>query len=160
MHIRFSLRRLLVILVVLAVPLTICGYGYRTYRAWEDLWTEYDLDENTFTRAHLQELEQFSGISFPPGAKGMRLHYLPPIDPVYFAKIRIPRTSLPSLKKQLENSTQYSFDRSFANSHCKWWPANFIETLLSEQVFAEVYVELHVVEEDEDTVAYIKAFTI
>jgi hypothetical protein len=68
------------ILLLLGIALIGCGRDFK----------EYELDESSFGADTMKLIEDASGIDIPDDAKGLRFHYIPPIDPIYFAEIEIP----------------------------------------------------------------------
>jgi hypothetical protein len=142
---------------MLAICLAVVGCG-----GHRDL-TEYSLDETSFDAEALAKIKKESGINIPLGAKGLTFHHIPPIDPIVFAKIKIPADAKDSIVKQIDGLTfsGTSFPKDFANDRCKWWPAAPAEVILSKQVFNNgYYVELYLVNEKDGIILYIKYFTI
>ncbi|MHC4546400.1 MAG: hypothetical protein ACYTDW_17825 [Planctomycetota bacterium] len=126
-------------------------------------FTEYSLNENSFDSEAMSKIKQESGINLPYDAKGLAFHHIPPVDPIVFAKIKIPADAQNSLTKQIGALTfsGTQFPKDFANDRCKWWPAVPASTVLSKQAFNNgYYVELYLVKEKEHLILYIKYFTI
>ena len=67
--------------------------------------TEYSLDESSFDAEAMAKIEQESGLKIPAEAKGLAFYQIPPIDPIIFAKIKMPAESQSSLVKQVETLT-------------------------------------------------------
>lgn len=90
-----------------------CGWG-------RDV-TEYSLDEDSFDAEAMAKIERESGIDLPDGAEGLRFHHIPPIDPIVFAKIKIPGDAERSLAEQIRALTfsGTAFPQDFANDRCE-----------------------------------------
>jgi hypothetical protein len=151
------------IILIGAICLAIAGcdehqgsYNHRDF-------TEYSLDEKSFDAEAMEKIEKESEIDIPPDSKGLAFHHIPPIDPIVFAKIKIPADAQNTLIKQLEALTfsGTQFPKNFANDRCKWWPIAPKGVILSKQAFKKSYfMELLLVKEDDDIILYIKYFTI
>lgn len=142
---------------MLAICLVVLGCG------WHRDLTEYSLDEDSFDAEAMAKIEQESGIDLPDGAKGLAFRHIPPIDPIVFAKIKIPADAQASLAKQIGALTFRGthFPKDFANDRCEWWPAGSESVVLSKQAFNNgYYVELYLVKEKDAIILYIKYFTI
>jgi len=136
--------------------LTVLGCG------WDRDLTEYSLDEKSFDAETLAEIEQESGIDLPDGAKGLAYHYEPPIDPIVFARIRIPADAQEALVKQIEALTfdGDEFPMFGAEDICDWWPATFENILVSKQARSNGwYIDLRLVKEGDHMILYINYFT-
>ena len=46
-------------------------------------------------------IEKESGIDLPDGAKGLKFHYIPPVDPIVFAKIEIPTEAVNLMEQRI-----------------------------------------------------------
>ena len=144
------------LICMLAICLAVGCNGYR------DL-TEYTLDEDSFDTEAMAKIERESGLDLPGDAKGLAFHHKPPIDPIVFAKIRIPYDSRELIEKQIEslNFSGTHFPEDFANDMCKWWPTSLENVMLSKEAFNNgYYVELYLAKEEGDIILYIKYFTI
>lgn len=125
--------------------------------------TEYDLDKSSFDAEAMAKIERESGIDIPDGAKGLAFHHIPPVDPIVFAKIRIPVNAKELVKDQIGKLTSSGaqFPKDFANDRCKWWPAVRENVIVAKQAFANgYYIELYLVKESDDITLYIKYFTV
>jgi len=143
------------IIFVLAICLAIIGCKHR------DL-TEYSLDANSFDAEAITKIERESGIDLPDGAEGLAFHHIPPIDPIVFAKIRIPATEQDSIFKQIEALTLSGppFAKDLANDSCRWWPTAPEEVILYKQAYNNgFYMELYLLKEKDDIMLYIHYFT-
>lgn len=143
------------LICMLAICVAVGGCrGHRDY-------TEYSLDEESFDSEAMAKIEQELGIDLPDDARGLAFHHIPPIDPIVFAKIRIPPAGRDSITRQIETLSGADFPKDFANDRCKWWPGKSEDVLLSKQAFNNgYYVELYLVKAENDIVLYIKYFTI
>ena len=124
--------------------------------------TEYTLDEKSFDAEAMAKIEQETGIDLPDGAKGLKFHHIPPIDPIVFAKIKIPAAAQDSISRQIEALTLNGtdFPKDFANDRCEWWPSAFESVVLAKQARSNGwYIELYLVKEGDDIILYIKYFT-
>jgi hypothetical protein len=123
---------------------------------------EYDLDQNSFKAETIRQIENESGIKIPDGAKGLRFHYIPPIDPIVFAKIKIPAEAAKLMEAQIAALTDMpDFPHNFANDRCSWWPAEQENVIISKKAFNNgYYLETYFVREKEQIVLYLKYFTI
>lgn len=121
---------------------------------------EYDLDAASIDAGTLSQLETVSGFPLPEGAIGLNYHYSPPIDPVYIAKIEAPVESKASLVSQIEQLSSAPFQDDFASDRCAWWPRSFENSVVSKQARPDGhYLEVHLMEESQRLVLYIKFFT-
>jgi hypothetical protein len=126
-------------------------------------FTEYELDEGSFGVDTIAQIEKESGIDFPAGVEGLKYHYKPPIDPIIFAKIKIPAEAKGLMEKQIGALTfsGTSFPKDFANDRCKWWPSTPENVVVSKQAFNNgYYIEVFLVQEKDLLILYIKYFTI
>jgi hypothetical protein len=126
-------------------------------------FTEYELDEGSFKAGTLAKIESESGLQLPPGTKGLRFHYIPPIDPIAFAKLEIPAGSKDLMVQRLNEMREFSgkFHSDFANNRCNWWPAsvtNVIATKFSTK--GGFYIQAHLVQESDKVILYLKYFSI
>lgn len=137
--------------VLLSLGLLGCGRGLR----------EHDLDQDSFGADTIKLIEDASGIKMPPGAKGLRFHYIPPIDPIYFAKIGLPDTARETIEAQMDRMhSSGTFPDNFANDRCNWWPAGFTNTLKSaKSASGNSCLELYLMKEDGQLILYLKYFT-
>ena len=111
----------------------------------------------------LAKIEQESGIDLPDGAKGLRYHFKPPIDPIVFAKIEIPADAQDMIAKQIEALTFHAKPdpSGFANESCEWWPPAPENVVLSKHAHTgRFYVDLYLAKEKDAIILYIKYFTI
>jgi len=125
--------------------------------------TEYELDENSFDTEAILKIEQETGIDLPDSAKGVRFYHIPPVDPIVFAKIKIPAESERSLKNQIDKLkfNDKDFPKDFANQRCKWWPSSINNAVMSKQAFNNgYYIELYLVKEKKDDIIFIKYFKV
>lgn len=123
---------------------------------------ECDFGEADFDQKGIAFIEEDTGIDLPDGAKGLRFHYVPPMDPIVFAKIQIPDEAKDSLVRQIEAlpGADAYFPKDFANDRCQWWvPANPMLSKESKKADG-YYIELYLVKEDKILTLYIKYFTI
>jgi hypothetical protein len=123
----------------------------------------YDLDEKAFDAEAMAKIEKETGIDLPDGAKGLAFCHTPPVDPIVFAKIRIPFEAQNAISKQIAAlaSDEANFPKGFANDECAWWPEKPSGVVISAYARAGVlYVELHLLKEGDDLILYIKYFTI
>lgn len=142
-------------LCILAMCMAIVGCGDH-----RDL-TEYSLDEKSFDAEAMAKIQMESGITLPDGAEGLAFKHIPPIDPIVFAKIRIPDDAQESLSNQIAALKTIEFPNDFAYDRCAWWPPPPDQIVLSKRATNNgYYIELHVVEENEQLVLYIQYFTI
>lgn len=135
---------------------TILGCG------WDRDSTEYSLDEKSFDAEAMAKIERETGIDLPDGAKGLKFHHIPPIDPMVFAKIKIPADAQDAVTKQIAKLAVSGVEsqKDFASKRCDWWPAAFENVLLSKQALSNGwYVDLYLVKEGEDIILYIMYFT-
>jgi len=125
-----------------------CGKGFK----------EYDLDQTSFGADTMKLIEDASGIKIPGGAKGLRFHYIPPIDPIYFAKIEIPDADRKTLEAQIERFKDgKEFPDNFANDRCDWWPSSFTNAVISRKAVLDYYyLELYLMKEDGRLILYLK----
>jgi len=66
-------------------------------------------------------IQEASSIVLPKEAKGLRFHYVPPIDPICFAKVRIPADSKKSIQEQIERlKDSADVPQKFADERCLW----------------------------------------
>lgn len=122
---------------------------------------ECDLDEAAFDPEGIVFIEEDIGIDLPDGSKGLKFHYKPPIDPIVFAKIKIPAKAQKAIETQIAALSGTHFPKDFANDRCDWWPSTPEHVILSKQAFNNgYYVELYLVKEKDDIILYIKYFTI
>lgn len=113
----------------------------------------------------LGELESFSGIQLPSDAKALEFQYLPPIDPIYFAKLEVPAGTRTSLVAQFEDLEPYDVPDDFANDQCDWWPTRIDKTVYEKRAVkssakGSVYIDARLIEEGGKLVLYLKCFTI
>ncbi|HEY1174502.1 MAG TPA: hypothetical protein VGH19_24265 [Verrucomicrobiae bacterium] len=149
---------------ILLAILAIGGLGYSLSGSKKDLYlTEFELDEKSFTADALKKIETETALVLPAGARGLRFHYKPPIDPIVFAKIEMPSGTEDLMEKRLVAMKEFpgKFHVDFANSRCNWWPASFTNEIRSK--FSHqggFYIQAHLVREKDQVVVYIKYFTI
>ncbi len=125
--------------------------------------TEYELNENSFDAEAMAMIEHEIGIDIPDDAMGLRFHHIPPIDPIVFAKIKIPDDTEKLIEKQIGTLTfnGTDFPKGFANGRCKWWPSTIDNAKLSKKAFNNgYYIELYLVKDKKEIILYIKYFTI
>ncbi|MCK5802982.1 MAG: hypothetical protein KAI66_09130 [Lentisphaeria bacterium] len=125
--------------------------------------TEYELDESSFGANTIKIIEKECGITLPAGSKGLKFHYVPPIDPIVFAKLAIPADGGKAVETWLTGLTfsGTSFPEDFADDRCKWWPSSPRSVIMSKQGFANgYYIETYLVQEKEQLILYLKYFTI
>lgn len=127
--------------------------------------TEYSLDAETFDSQAMEKIQTESGIDLPEGSVGLSFYHIPPVDPIVFARIRIPEEEVESLNRQLSTLDEDSFPPGFASDRCDWWPPDPGIVSLTRRTFSNGYhVELHLAREDgaEEgrTVLYLMYFTI
>ena len=125
--------------------------------------TEYELDESSFGADTITQIEKESAIDLPDGSKGLKFHYIPPIDPIVFAKLEIPAEKRKVMETRIAALTfsGNSFPRNFANDRCKWWPSNPENVVISKQAFTNgYYIEAYLVQEKGQLILYLKYFTI
>lgn len=139
-------------LVLLSVVLLGCGRGFR----------EYQLNEKSFGPDTLKEIETTAGIHLPAGVKGLKFHYFPPIDPIFFAKIEVPAHEKAAMIAEISRFTDTpQFPDDFAHGICTWWPATFPSALISRKAaLGDYFLELYLVEEQSQLILYVKYFTI
>ncbi|MCW1915782.1 hypothetical protein OJ996_19505 [Luteolibacter sp. GHJ8] len=103
-------------------------------------------------------IEDAAKIDIPEGAEGLRFRYIPPVDPIYFAKIEIPEASQKDLEAEigrLQASEDFSDD--LANDRCAWWPKHFENTLVSRKAIGKSsYLDARLVREDGRLILYLK----
>ena len=124
---------------------------------------EYELDQASFGADTIARIERESGVDLPDGSKGLKFRYLPPIDPIVFAKLEIPSEKKQAIEAQISALTirGNAFPSNFANDRCEWWPSRPANVLVSKQAFANgYYIEAHLVEEGGQLLLYLKYFTI
>jgi hypothetical protein len=123
---------------------------------------EYDLDEQSFQADTLAKIQKESVMVLPEGAKGLRFHYVPPIDPIFFARIAIPSNAEKIMAQRIEGlPASPPFPHDFANQRCAWWPTDPKGVILSRQAFQNGWhLEIHLVREKEQLIFYLKYFTI
>ena len=124
--------------------------------------TEYSLDEDSFDTEAMAKIEQESGIDLPDGARGLRFHHKPPIDPIVSAKIEIPADAQDMIAKQMEALTDAEFGGLvLVGDVCEWWPPAPENVVLSKHAYnGRFYVELYLVKEKDRIILYIKYFTV
>ncbi len=127
--------------------------------------TEYTLNEETFDSQAMEKIESETGIDLPEGSTGLSFHHIPPVDPIVFARIRIPEEEVESLTRQLAVLDEDSFPPGFASERCDWWPPDPGIVSMTRRNFSNGYhVELHLAREDGQeegrTVLYLMYFTI
>ncbi len=151
--------------ILLSIPvLVIAGICVFLTDSKQDLYrTEFELDEASFTADTLKKIETELTLAFPPGTKGLRFHYKPPIDPIVFAKIEIPPEAKDSMVKRLTEMKEFpgKFHTDFGNKRCNWWPAsvtNEIATKFSTK--GGFYIQAYLVQESDKVILYLKYFTL
>jgi hypothetical protein len=158
-----TMRKRLFILLSISV-LAIVGICVFLTDSKQDLYrTEFELDEASFTADTLKKIETDLVIAFPPGAKGLRFHYKPPIDPIVFAKIEIPPEAKDSMVKRLTEMKEFpgKFHKDFGNRQCKWWPASVINEIATKfSINGAFYTQAHLVQEGDQVILYLKYFTL
>jgi hypothetical protein len=107
----------------------------------------------------------------PPGnsgrfRKGLKFHYVPPIDPIYFVKIELPGGSKELMRRQVEHLPKSDdFPDDFANDRCAWWPPKLSKVVASRRAAqsgpdGSYYLEIHLTEDGQRLILYLKYFTI
>lgn len=141
-----------VICLVLAFLLIGCGREFE----------EYDLDTTSFDHRTIDLIESVTGIDIPNGARGIRFRYIPPIDPIYFAKIQIPAKARKDLESQLQNfGNDQNFPEDYANERYEWWPTRFGKSLIERKAgFGSYFVEVYLIEENDHLILYLKYFVV
>jgi len=101
---------------------------------------------------HSQEIiakaSEETGFVFPEGSTGLASTYLPPIDPVYFAKIQIPPAGMETFLANFDRIQGCpDFPQDLANDRCSWWKfsredVRHVKKGVLEGGFLEVYVVL------------------
>ena len=141
---------------ILILCLTILGCG-------GDYFSEYELDESSFGMDTIVRIEKKSGINLPEGSKGLKYHYIPPIDPIVFAKIEIPAEARELMEIRVAELTYNatSFPKDFANDRCKWWPPSIENEVVARNAFNNgYYIEAYLIQEKERLILYLKYFTV
>ena len=146
------------ILLVLSLIFISCGDS--------PYYHEFDLDQHTFKEDTLKKIKNDIDIDFPEKTKGLNFHYIPPIDPIVFAKIEIPATARKlvetRISKYSDNSS--SFPTNFdvvANDKCSWWPPKIENIILTRKTYHNsYYVLIHLVQENEKHILFLKYMTI
>jgi len=154
-------KRFLIAAVVLIAVFGVF-LAVRPGRGWHRDLAEYSLDERSFDSEAMVKIEEESGIELPDDAKGLAFHHIPPIDPIWFAKIQLPATSQDSITKQIEAlpSSGTQFPKDFANERCGWWPTAMQEVILSKHADNNgSYLDMYLVKEKDDLILYIIYFT-
>lgn len=124
-------------------------------------FTEYELDESSFGTDTIARIEKESGVDLPSGVKGLKFHYIPPIDPIVFAKIKIPAEAGKLMKTRIAALTNKPFPKNFANDRCKWWPSSTENAIISRTAFNNgYYIEAHLIQEKEQLILYLKYYTM
>ena len=124
---------------------------------------EYELDEHSFQAETIAEIQTESGILLPAGCKGLKFHYIPPIDPIAFAKVEIPAGAGKVMEQRIASLTSSLayFPKDFANDRCLWWPSNPTNVVVSKKVLnSDYYIEAYLVREKDQLILYLKYFTI
>ena len=124
---------------------------------------EYELDEHSFRADTLKKVQKESGINLPASCKGLKYHYIPPVDPIVFAKILIPAESGKVMEQYIAGLTNSlaDFPNNFANERCQWWPSSPQNVIVSRKAFNGVYyIEAYLIREKERLILYLKYFTI
>lgn len=139
-------------ILILSLILMGCGWRYR----------EYELNENSFGIDTMVEIEKESGIELPDGAKGLKYHYIPPIDPIVFAKIKIPVETGTLMESRIAALKDMpSYPKNFANERCQWWPSDITNAIMARKAFSNgYYIEAYLVQEKEQLILYLKYYTI
>lgn len=124
--------------------------------------SEFELDEKSFDEDTIHLLEDATGFDIPDGATGLKFYYIPPIDPIYFAKIQIPEDSLEMIKKQIAAlTTAQNFPDNFGDDRCTWWPPTLKNVVVSKKSNPTgFYLEVHLIEEAGSLILYLKYFTV
>jgi hypothetical protein len=125
-------------------------------------FTAYSLNEKTFDAKAMAEIKEETGLKIPADAKGLAFQYYPPIDPLTFAKIKIPDAAVALLENQIKSFADSEFsDSGFAYDSCEWWPPPKKSVFLFKRTYHDGYhMEIHLAEENGYTVLYIQYFTI
>lgn len=140
---------------IIAMCLALLGCG-RDFK-------EYELDDRSFQADTIAEIQKESGINLPAGCKGLKYHYIPPVDPIVFAKILIPAESGKLMEQHIAGLTNNlaDFPNNFASDRCQWWPSSPQNVVVSKKVFnGGYYIEAYLVREKEQLILYLKYFTI
>jgi|GEM_PF-5927772 len=139
-------------LLILCLTILGCGRDF----------TEYELDEGSFKADTMAQIKKETGIDIPDRAKGLKFHYIPPIDPIVFAKIEIPSESKKLMETQIAAFTDISdFPKDFANDRCQWWLSGIENMILSKKTTSNgYYLEIYLVQEKEQLILFLKYFTI
>ncbi|WP_035604831.1 hypothetical protein [Haloferula sp. BvORR071] len=120
--------------------------------------TEYDLDEKSFDADSSKLIEDATGFDVPAGARGLRFHYVPPIDPIYFAKYEIPAADQKAVEAEIAKlMPEKDFPDGMANNRCTWWPKSFAGALISKKSGSDRHnTEVHLIREEGRLVLYLK----
>jgi len=121
---------------------------------------DYELDEKTFTPAHLKMIEQKIGVSLPAGARGLDMYNAQAqIDPAFIAIIQIPDSSsgdfireLSEIQGETVSVTNYLVNR------VTWWHPSTAKMRVDRRFFRKPsgdFVELLMCDENGRHVLYV-----
>ncbi len=148
--------RVFAVMLILCLALLGCSMDSIDY-------TEYELNEGSFGADTIAKIENESGIDLPDGVQGLNFYHIPPIDPIVFAKLKIPSETSKVMEIQITSLTYsaHSFPKNFANDKCQWWPSNPKNVVVAKEAFNNgYYIEAYLVKEKEHLILYMKYFTI
>ena len=149
-------------LVVIAISITIGVHGFVKSVEEDPDSHRYSLDEKSFNAAKLADIQEETGIKLPEGSKGVAYQYYPPIDPIVFAKIRIPAEGKQMLAEQIKAFKDVEFpEGGFAYDSCDWWPPDKKNVILFKRSYHGNWnLEMYLVDEDGTLMFYVEYFTI
>ena len=109
----------------------------------------------------LSMIEDDLGLRFPYGAKCIRFHYKPPIDPAVCAKIEIPPDAEELMTTRLAaftNNTEFTINIGREHS---WWQPDRSNAVISKAVsVGNWYVLAYLIREHGKTVLYLCYLTV
>ncbi len=133
------------------------------------LFAQIDYDSREFEFVGVQhsdriisEIKSETNLKIPSDSLGLAYKYLPPIDPIVFAKLQLSEIGKDEFIKNLDGITCYkNFPPNFANSRCDWWKINSENLIFSKTgIMDESYFEVYILKENQTYYLYLKIFTI
>lgn len=116
-----------------------------------------EFDEKSFTAAWMTTIEHDTGLRFPEGTRGLNLLSVPPIDPAYFARIKLPESAYDDIAEQLSQFEPMSSDFNLSYEHpgVPWWQPENVELEVKYKPRENAIVHAMMCREDEQWILYL-----